>query len=162
DSLMARAWPVPGLEGQTEVVEAAPKILSVRIAELAHYRPGTLVREDIEELHDMRVATRRLRAALRLVGGRLAQAERAVKSLGDALGRVRDLEVLLEWLAAAKKSAEPDEQPGIDALAAELRNALPEREVHMREAVDAYTTKLEPVLAAHLGASGFRKPIGGR
>ncbi len=69
---MPRPWPVEGIAGETPVAEAAPKIIGVRLAELRHYRERALARTDAEDLHDMRVATRRLRAALRLLGGPLA------------------------------------------------------------------------------------------
>src|SRR5437868_5020496 len=95
---MARPWNVEGIAGNTPVAEAAPKIIGVRLAELRHYRERALRRSDPEDLHDMRVATRRLRAALGLLGGPLAEAARGVKALGDALGEVRDVDVLLGWL----------------------------------------------------------------
>jgi triphosphatase len=69
---------------------------------LAH-EPGVRLGEDPEELHDMRVATRRLRAALKLYAEALPKrAERFEKDLhwaADALGDVRDLDVHLERLA---------------------------------------------------------------
>ena len=64
--------------------------------------PGTRLGDDIEELHDMRVATRRLRAALSLFADVLP--ETALKAredlgwVGQALGAVRDLDVQIEQL----------------------------------------------------------------
>jgi CHAD domain-containing protein len=48
-----------------------------------------------EAVHDMRVAARRLRAALRLL--RLREVDQAVKKLQDALGDVRDLQLQVAW-----------------------------------------------------------------
>ena len=50
-----------------------------------------------EPVHDARVACRRIRAALRLLGAR--ELEAAVKELQDALGQVRDLQLQVEWFA---------------------------------------------------------------
>src|SRR5438094_548081 len=129
---MARAWSVEGIAGDTLVADAAPKIIGVRLAELRHYRERALARTDPEDLHDLRVATRRLRAALGLLGGPLGQAARGVKALGDALGEVRDVDVLLAWLAEAAARAEPDERPGIERFAEDERQRLPSLEAALR------------------------------
>ncbi|MBA3425758.1 MAG: CHAD domain-containing protein [Rubrobacteraceae bacterium] len=59
--------------------------------------PGVRLGEDPEELHDMRVATRRLRNALRIYADALPRRteryERDLKHTADALGEVRDLDV---------------------------------------------------------------------
>ena len=51
---------------------------------------------DPEAVHQMRVASRRLRTVLRLLGMRALDPE--VKRLQDALGTVRDLQLQIEWL----------------------------------------------------------------
>jgi CHAD domain-containing protein len=76
---------------------------------LAH-DPGTRLGADPEDLHQMRVATRRARAFLRaarpLLEPEWAQGLRAELGwLGSALGPVRDLDVLLEHLR--KEAAAP-------------------------------------------------------
>lgn len=67
--------------------------------------PGTRLGRDAEELHQMRVATRRMRAILRaarpLLDAEWVRELRAeVGWLGRALGPVRDLDVLIEHLRA--------------------------------------------------------------
>lgn len=81
---------------------------------LAH-DPGTRLGTDSEELHQMRVATRRLRAFLRaarpLLEPEWAEGLRVELAwLGGALGPVRDLDVLLEHLRADAGGLEPREQ----------------------------------------------------
>src|SRR4051812_34539036 len=51
---------------------------------------------DPEAVHQMRVASRRLRIVLRLL--RLRALDPEVKRLQDALGEVRDLQLQSEWL----------------------------------------------------------------
>ena len=61
---MAKAWEVPGLAGDARFREAAGRVILTRWSEMMSYRDGTLLGEDIEELHSMRVSSRRLRAAM--------------------------------------------------------------------------------------------------
>ncbi len=64
---------------------------------------GVRLSRDIEPLHRMRVASRRLRAALRLLeklfGVRLAQRRRVIKKAARTLGRARELDIQLKFLA---------------------------------------------------------------
>ncbi|MSP60606.1 MAG: CHAD domain-containing protein [Myxococcales bacterium] len=158
---MARAWPVPGIAAETPVDVAAPRILAVRLDEVAHHRERALLRTDPEDLHDLRVATRRLRAALRLLGGPLAQAEPGVKALGDALGWVRDIDVQVAWLERVRAVADRDERPGIAWLLDERRALLPPLEAAARAAADRYHQHLEPPLRIYLREGGYPEPLGG-
>jgi CHAD domain-containing protein len=82
--------------------ELAYAVLRRQFAVVLRKEPGTRLGEDPEDLHDMRVATRRLRAALDLFAEVLpvrAQTYRAEFGwLGSVLGAVRDLDVQLEGL----------------------------------------------------------------
>ncbi len=83
--------------------EAAFAILRRHFATMLAHEPGVRLGEDPEELHDMRVATRRLRAALKLYADvlprRAQRYERDLRWVAGALGEVRDLDVHLERLA---------------------------------------------------------------
>ena len=110
--LLALGEEIPGAPelGPTEVSatstmgDVAFAVLRRQLAVLRAKEPGTRLGEDPEELHDMRVATRRLRAALSLFEAVLpvrAQVFRAELGwLARLLGAVRDLDVQLENLAA--------------------------------------------------------------
>ena len=99
----------------------APPLDHVRIAltrqlgQLLAHDPGTRFGEDPEELHQLRVATRRLRAILRaarnLLDPEWSEPLRAELSwLGSALGPVRDLDVLMEHLREEIELLEPAER----------------------------------------------------
>ena len=99
----------------------APATEHVRALIGAQYRaivahdPGTRSGRDAEELHQMRVATRRLRAFLKagspLLDEAWADSLRAELGwLGSALGPVRDLDVFLEHLRGDSNGLEPKEQ----------------------------------------------------
>jgi triphosphatase len=79
-------------------------VIRRQLGALLAHEPGTRLGEDAEELHDMRVASRRLRAALGVFADVLppqfASLEPELKWLADVLGAVRDLDVQLERLDA--------------------------------------------------------------
>jgi triphosphatase len=75
----------------------------MHLARMLHFEAGTRSGEDPEDLHKMRVATRRMRAAWRVFDGayRPKVQRRYVKELraiARVLGDVRDIDVLLEDL----------------------------------------------------------------
>ena len=93
-------------------VDAAYKVLRREFNTLLWNEPGTRLGLDTEYLHDMRVAARRMRAALRvfrdaLPPRRLSGLKRELKWLGAALGRVRDLDVSLLNLETLREQIGP-------------------------------------------------------
>jgi triphosphatase len=77
-------------------------VLRRHFAALLASEPGTRLGDDIEDLHNMRVATRRLRAAVALFGDALPADARRLRPelawLGRTIGAVRDLDVQLAQL----------------------------------------------------------------
>ncbi|HEX2181795.1 MAG TPA: CHAD domain-containing protein [Rubrobacteraceae bacterium] len=92
------------VDGSMPAGEVAFSVLRRHFATMLAHEPGVRLGEDPEELHDMRVATRRLRAALKLyrevLPKRAERYERDLRFFAGALGEVRDLDVHLERLAA--------------------------------------------------------------
>jgi len=87
---------------------------------------GALSSEDPEYIHQMRIAARRLRAALRLFAPvlpeNLAEPLRpSLLALMKQLGRTRDLDVLLAEIVNPVLAALPDE-PRLPALAGDITN----------------------------------------
>ena len=96
-------------------LEHVRAMVAEQVAELIAHDPGTRLGQDPEELHQARVATRRLRAVLRaarpLLDEEWAESLRTELSwLGGALGPVRDLDVLLERLHVEIDELEPAER----------------------------------------------------
>ncbi len=101
---MARAREVRGFDCDEEFRIAAARVIEVRAAEVMEHSDGVLDLGDVERLHDMRVATRRLRAALEVFRPcfprkRHRAALKSVKALADALGERRDRDVSIEFLS---------------------------------------------------------------
>ncbi len=90
--------------------DVAYAVVRRQLAVLREKEPGTRLGEDPEELHDMRVATRRLRAALDLFVDVLPVRAHTFRSelgwLAAVLGAVRDLDVQLEGQAEMSTTAE--------------------------------------------------------
>jgi CHAD domain-containing protein len=123
---MAKARPIPELSGTDAFREAAAKAVAVRADELWEHADNVLDVGDIERVHDMRVATRRLRAVLEIFAPCFPRhAHRAalkdVKALTDALGERRDPDVQIEHLAAYAEAVPAADGPGIDVLVERLR-----------------------------------------
>jgi CHAD domain-containing protein len=105
--LMAAGLTIPRLPdlGPTSVDarsvtgDVAFAVLRRDAAAMISHEPGTRLGEDIEALHQMRVSTRRMRAALDLFADVLPARALHFRSelgwLADALGRVRDLDIQL-------------------------------------------------------------------
>ena len=90
-------------------------MLEAQYRAIVAHDPGTRLGRDPEELHDMRVATRRLRAFLRagrpLLDVDWAEALRLeLRWLGGVLGPVRDLDVLVDHLRDDAHALDPGER----------------------------------------------------
>src|SRR5437762_7983005 len=99
---------------------ARSRLLSAQLSEVEQHETAV---PDKAAVHQMRVAARRLRAALRVL--RLRELDPHVKRLQDALGEVRDLQLQVEWLrgrdARLRRSREAKLRKAEQALAGELR-----------------------------------------
>jgi CHAD domain-containing protein len=105
---------------------AAARVVRARTQELVDHAEGVLDTSDIERVHDMRVASRRLRAVLEIFEPCFPQGDyktvlRDVKALADALGERRDPDVHIEDMEAFEAQVQATLRPGIDALVARLR-----------------------------------------
>jgi CHAD domain-containing protein len=123
---MAKARDIPGLDGQMPFRAAARAAVAVRAEEVFEHAEGVLDTDDVERVHAMRVATRRLRAVLEVFAPAFDRQEhravlRDVKALADALGARRDPDVQLLALEALAAALPPEDQPGLDVFAERLR-----------------------------------------
>jgi CHAD domain-containing protein len=104
---------------------AGARIVRVRTKELFDHAEGVLDTSDIERVHDMRVASRRLRAVLEIFAPCFPQSEfkgvlKDVKQLADALGERRDPDVHIDALKAFSKKLTAANKHGVARLIEEL------------------------------------------
>lgn len=110
-----------GVTPDDTMAEAGRKVLRLHFKRMLANEPGTREGVDIEALHDMRVATRRMRAAFRVFGGSFEKGfrkplTRGLKRVGRALGRVRDLDVFMENARCYLDALPEDRQGELDLL----------------------------------------------
>jgi CHAD domain-containing protein len=111
----------PGVLLDDHVAEAGRKVLRFHLARMLAREAGTREGSDPEELHAMRVATRRQRAAWRVFGGafrggRTKSHRRRLREIAARLGAVRDLDVLLEAADAYRGDLPTTEQRALEPL----------------------------------------------
>ncbi len=100
---------------------AGARIVRARADELFAHGDEVLDTSDIERVHDMRVASRRLRAVLEIFEpvfptGDFKTVLRDVKALADALGERRDPDVHIEAMEQLEAAVQATNRPGIEAL----------------------------------------------
>jgi CHAD domain-containing protein len=123
---VARAREVPGFDCEESFAATAARVIEVRAAEVFEHSEGVLDIDEIEHLHDMRVATRRLRAALEVFEPcfprkRHRKALKRVKKLADALGERRDRDVAIEFLEGLGDEVVQADRESLGTLIGRLR-----------------------------------------
>lgn len=158
---MARAWEVHGLAPNARFRDAAGRIVLTRWRETMSYREGTLAGEDIEELHAMRVSSRRLRAAMDAFvdvfpARSFRRYLREVKRITDTLGDARDLDVAIDHLTVLLPDLEPIDRPGLEGLIDryEQQRRAEDAQIHalfIRLEQEAFGARFEAWVATHTG-----------
>ncbi len=136
-----------GVLADDPLAEAGRKVLRFHLARMIAREPGTREGTDLEELHSMRVATRRQRAAWRVFGpafraDRTKKHRRHLREVAARLGAVRDLDVLLEEADAYRAELPTTEQRALEPLLAAWR-------VHREDA--------RRLLVRELDSDGYRR-----
>ncbi len=122
--------------------EAGRKIMLFHVECVLAHEAGTRNGGDIESLHDMRVATRRLRSAFRMFRKPMGRAlldpfQEDIKWLNRSLGDVRDLDVSMAHMRKRRGKAPIEDRPIIDAILAEQHTARDAARAHMIECLDS-------------------------
>lgn len=125
------------------------------------HEAGARTGADIEDVHRMRVATRRLRSAFRFFGTYMALSRQdeivaGLRDLARRLGAVRDLDVLIERLEQ-EAAVESADRPTIDAIIAALDQ---DRAVARDDLVAFLDGRAMADLRAHV-ADGLTQPASG-
>lgn len=122
---MARARAIPDLQASGSFAQGAARVVGVRAEEVFEHAANVLDLDDIERVHDMRVATRRLRAVLEIFAPCFPKKPhravlRDVKRLADALGERRDPDVQADALEGYARAVPAALRTGPRELIAEL------------------------------------------
>ena len=115
-----------GVLPEDHIAEAGRKVMRFHLARMLDFEAGTRSGDKAEDLHKMRVATRRQRAAWRVFGesfrpGRTRRYRNGLREIAARLGAVRDLDVLLEAADTYRADLPSTEQRALEPLFASWR-----------------------------------------
>jgi CHAD domain-containing protein len=115
----------PAIEPDDPMSEAGRKIFRFHYQRMVDHEPGTRLGTHVEALHDMRVATRRMRAAFRIFGPyykhkAVAAYRKGLQRTGRTLGPVRDLDVFHAKIESYLSTLPESQQHDLDGFLAVL------------------------------------------
>lgn len=136
--------------------DAMKQLIGERWEDVWKAMPVAVKGEDSEGVHDVRVASRRLRAAMDVAANAFPAdwykpLHRVAKEITSELGEVRDRDVQIEYLLGEREESSPGDRVGIDRLIARLER---EREA-ARAAMLDYLRSLEDQQAPEETARRF-------
>ena len=123
---MAKAREIAGLRSEDRFAAVAARVVSARADELLEHSEGVLDTGDIERVHAMRVASRRLRAAMEVFAPCFPRkpfktALKEVKEIADALGERRDRDVSIDALRGFGEALSDADRRGVLMMVERLR-----------------------------------------
>ena len=126
----------PRVRADDTMAEAAVAVMRLHFARMLAHERGTRAGDDPEELHDMRVATRRLRMAARLFAGYLdtdtmRPVLKGLRRTGRTLGAVRDLDVFREKTLRYVEGLSQARRHEVDLLLAAWQDEYDRRRTEM-------------------------------
>lgn len=125
-------------------IQSGQRMLHERVKKLLEWRDEVLKHEDVEAVHKMRVASRRLRAALDAYESccnpkQFKKAYRQIKNMADILGNARDTDVMLQGLHEKLEQVPHEEQAGIQWMIDRLHTYRKEKQ----ETLEAFFETLD-------------------
>lgn len=116
---MAKAKKIPYLNPDQPLEVCLQKILRTRFGEMISFESGTIAGTDIEALHDMRVASRRLQAVLKIFRGAFPKRKFKseyieIRGLIRALGEVRDSDVMIDKMEKFRSAQNTADSRALD------------------------------------------------
>jgi exopolyphosphatase/pppGpp-phosphohydrolase len=131
-------------EPEESFVQSARQELVERLHTMLEWVDEVLKHEDIEAVHKMRVASRRLRATLDAYQsccepGAFVKVYRRIKRIANLLGEARDTDVMLHYLHEQLENLAADEQEGVRWLMTRLREYRQQKQ----QELDAFLRHLD-------------------
>ena len=132
----------PGVLAEDSVAEAGRKVMRFHLARMLDREPGARSGIDAEDVHKMRVATRRQRAAWRVFGesyrkNRTKPYRSGLRDIAHRLGAVRDLDVQLEGADRYRADLPVAEQRAVEPLISAWRQHRDDARVLLLRELDS-------------------------
>jgi CHAD domain-containing protein len=159
----------PEVAGGDLWADAGRKILRFHLARMLAHVSTAIAGEDPEAVHDMRVAARRVRAAWRVFGDAydrevVRDRVRELRTLGDRLGAVRDLDVQLAIVSAHRDRRSKRERaalaPLLEAWTAERTGRHGDLAAHLRSGWFGTVVASHEAFVTDDGVEGVHLPAG--
>ncbi|CAN5599158.1 hypothetical protein BH23CHL2_BH23CHL2_15680 [soil metagenome] len=155
---MAKASKVKGLNKSAPAIENAAKIIGVRLDDMYQYAPYVENSENIEEIHNLRIAAKRLRYTLEMFRfaypSELKGLISEVKKIQSTIGDMRDADIMVATvldLLDERARARAERLRNI-AMSSE-RGTIAQRKQRVGEAISAPTVQRDDIayytLVAH-------------
>jgi len=160
---MTKSWPIENLDCGAGALASMGLVLQTRLAEVCAYREVALDFTDIEGVHSMRVASRRLRSALSDFQPHLVRrvSRKRLKRIADALGAVRDEDVAIVRLEELTVELDGQIADGIHRLLDERRRKREQARAELQESInEAAVAKLSDKLGASIERAAGRDDSG--
>ena len=139
--------PVPNDLGPTRVTpdlaigDVAFAVMRAQFSAMLKCEPGVRYGNNPEDLHQMRVAIRRIRAAMvvfeEALPARAPRLRQELKWLGSLLGAVRDLDVQLAQIGEWSAAADPVEREALDLITSVLDDRRTKTRTRLMTAMDS-------------------------
>ncbi|HEX2907937.1 MAG TPA: CHAD domain-containing protein [Phototrophicaceae bacterium] len=135
---------IAAVQPEDSMAESGRKILLAELVLMLNQESGSRSGADIEHVHDMRVAIRRMRSAIRLLnpylkGKAIKGYNRNLRQIGLVLGDVRDLDVVIDELQAYAATLDADGQTALQPVLAELEKRRQEARINLNACLDTKT-----------------------
>jgi CHAD domain-containing protein len=168
---MAKATQVDGLNFDGPASDAIGQVLLVRMEEMCALGEKAVDWNDPENVHNMRVASRRLRGAAHdfspyLNSRPLVSSFKSIKKVARALGRVRDFDVTIERLTRTANKAPEDLKTCILEIVADWNEDLEKSRVKLlpwieSESLEELRAKFAIALTNAIKPRKHQKALGG-
>ena len=121
---MAKALPLYAVNPQESLRSNAPLMLHTRLEELYQFAPYISDPAKVEELHNMRIAAKRLRYTLEIFAPCFSSKEfeklsAQAKSIQEQIGEIHDRDIrgpLLQAFLEVRATERPEIRPGLERL----------------------------------------------
>ena len=150
---------IPDLTATMPLPDAARHVLTARLDLIRHYLPLALHKayRDKEHVHQLRVATRRANAAVRIYASCLPAkvfeaAKRTLRKVRRAAGAARDWDVFHDMLTVWGKEQSDARRPGLDFLLGYAAGQRDTAQEHLADAVSDYPITFDRFLAETVAA----------
>jgi hypothetical protein len=147
---MAKASKVKGLKTKAPARENAAKIIAVRLDDMYKYAPYVEDPENIDEIHDLRIAAKRLRYTLEMFRfaypSELKTLISEVKKIQSTIGDMRDADIMVETvLNLLDERARTRFERLRDIAMSSERGTIAQRKQRIGEALSAPTVQRDDI-----------------